>query len=89
MWFAIFVAASLSAIWTLSSFIEVNKLVAVPLTLILWPLTFPLVVKAVKYKKRQYYVPESRVVGYFLYLVLPVSVIVLVVTLAIIFEVGM
>ena len=89
IWFVVFIAVTLLTILGLSSAIEINKFIAGSLALVIWPLTFPFIVKATKYKKREYNLPKSRLAGYLLYLVVPVTAIALALSAAIYFEVGM
>jgi hypothetical protein len=85
LWFVLFIVCCFLVI----SNLELTKIETAISALVIWPLTFRLVVKAEKYEKRQYYLPKSRAVGYLIYLVLPIFVILLGVFLLAYFEVGM
>jgi hypothetical protein len=78
-----------SIVYAASMLIEMNKLIAVGVALVMWPLAFPVIIKTRKYEQRQYWLPKSRALGYLIYLVVPVSIVVLTLTAAIYFEVGM
>lgn len=89
LWFFVFLVATGFLTYVASSVIELNKLFSVVAALILWPLTFPLIVKAKKYRAREYWLPRRRALGYLVYLVVPVGVIVIALAAAIHFRVGM
>ena len=78
-----------SITYAASMLIEMNKLMASVIALVVWPLTFPVIIKARKFKQRQYWLPKSRFLGYFVYLVVPVGIVALALMAAIYFEVGM
>ena len=89
LWFIIFLASIGSVFYSLSVFVEIDIILAVPAVLLVWPLTFSLIVKAKKYRKRRYWLPKSRLLGYFVYLGVPIFVIILALAMAIHFEFGM
>ena len=89
LWFIIFLASIGSVFYSLSAFVEIDIILAVPAVLLVWPLTFSLIVKAKKYRKRRYWLPKSRLLGYFVYLGVPIFVIILALAMAIHFEFGM
>ncbi|MFL0802023.1 MAG: hypothetical protein K6L80_16370 [Agarilytica sp.] len=88
-WFIVFLITAGAVIALASEVVVISKLFAGVVVLVLWPLIFPAIVKAKKYKLRQYWLPKSRLLGYFVYLVVPVSIIALALAVAIHFEVGM
>ncbi len=88
-WFAVFTISMGAVVFTVPEVVEINKMFAGFIALVVWPITFPVIVKAKKYHQRQYWLPKNRLLGYFVYLVIPVGVIVLALALAIHFEVGM
>ena len=89
LWLAIFLLLIGSVIFTLPDLGDMNKIIAGGIALIVWLLTFPAIVKAKKFRQRHYWLPKSRVLGYFVYLVVPVGLVLLALVLAVHFEVGM
>ncbi len=89
IWLSIFIAVSGITLFLISMYAEISKSIAAVVALIYWPITAPLFVKATKFKPMQYWLPQSRIVGYLVYLVLPVSMIALVIYLLVHFNVGM
>lgn len=89
LWLVTLSALAGTVVFILLTLFDMSQMVAVSVTLVLWPLTFPKIVKAKKFKQRHYWLPKSRLLGYFVYLVIPVGVIALALVLAIHFEVGM
>jgi hypothetical protein len=89
LWFLMFVTALGLVVTLTSNITELSKLVCGALSLVLWVITFPLIVKAVPYKKKQYWLPKNRALGYFIYLGIPVLVVMTALFLAAYFKVGM
>ncbi|WP_339075302.1 hypothetical protein [Teredinibacter turnerae] len=89
LWLAIFILLVGGVVFILPDLGEMNKIITGTIALLVWPLTFPAIVKAKKFKQRHYWLPNSRMLGYFVYLLLPVGLVVLALVLAIYFEVGM
>ncbi len=89
LWLVVFLIIMGAVIFTASEVVEINKVFAGFVGLAVWLLTFPVIVKAKKYHQRQYWLPKNRLFGYFVYLVVPVCVIVLALTVAVHFKVGM
>jgi hypothetical protein len=89
LWFVVFLAAMGTIVFSASSAIEISKLQACMAALVVWPLTFPVIVKAKKFKQRYYWLPKSRLWGYFVYLIIPISAIVSAFATAIHFTVGL
>ena len=89
LWFFVFLVTTGLLVYVATSEIELNKLFSAVVAFIIWLITFPLIVKAKKYRVRQYWLPKSRALGYLVYLVVPVGVIVMVLATAIHFQVGM
>lgn len=89
LWFVVFLIIAGVVVFAASQVIEVNKLLAGFVALVAGLLTFPVIVRAKKYQRREYWLPKSRLLGCFVYLVVPVFVIVLALALAMHFEIGL
>ncbi|MBU2983985.1 hypothetical protein KO528_01360 [Saccharophagus degradans] len=89
VWLFALVVVVGSIIFVASPFMERGKVFSGVVVIFVWVITFPLIVKAKKYKARQYWLPKSRILACFVYLVIPVCVVVLAFILAIYFKVGM
>lgn len=88
LWFVCFLITIGAFIFSVSQIVEITKLMAGVAALIAWPITFPSIVKAKKYEIREYWLPKNRLLGYFVYLIVPVLVVVLAIAIAIHFKVG-
>ena len=88
-WFVSFIALISVLLFWVSVYTEINKVMTIGIALVIWPLTFPVMVRAKKFKQRKYWLPKSRLLGYFIYLVVPITVIVLALVLASYLGLGM
>lgn len=89
LWFFVFLVTTGFLVYVATPVIELNKLFSALVAFTVWLITFPLVVKAKKYRARQYWLPKSRALGYLVYFVVPVGVIIMALATAIHFQVGM
>lgn len=89
IWLLAFISLTGASLYVLSHFTNITKPVGGIVGLACWPATASVFIKATKFKPMRYWLPQSRALGYAVYLGLPLLAIALVLSLLPHFEFGL